>query len=100
VWDMISPANQQKIREIAKVYFQRLSEVNEDINEKSIEVLKKDGMKILHFNESDEYMEEMGKKARESVVGQLYKKELLDHTLSLLEEYRRDHPCKKFERIK
>ena len=96
---MISPANQQKIKEIAVVHFQRLSEINEAINEKSIEVLKKDGVEIVHFDEPDDYMEEMGKKARESVVGQLYKKELLDSTLSVLEDYRQNHPSKNFIRI-
>jgi TRAP-type C4-dicarboxylate transport system substrate-binding protein len=99
IWDSISPVNQQKIREIAVVHFQRLSEINRDINEKSIEVLKKDGVKIIHFDELDGIMEERGKKAREIVVGQLYKRELLDHALSILEDYRQNHPSKNFIRI-
>jgi hypothetical protein len=32
------------------------------------------------------------KKARESLIGKLYSRELLERTLTLLEEYRKNHP--------
>ena len=99
IWNKITPASQKKIKEIAKTHFKRLTKSNIEADRKSIEVLKKSGIKIVHFKDPETDLIEMGKKARESVVGKVYSRELLDRTLSLLEEYRKIHPCPTFERI-
>jgi hypothetical protein len=65
-----------------------------------MEGLKQQGIAIVHFEEPEDTIEEMGKMARESVVGKVYSRELLDQTLSILEEYRKKHPTKTFVRIK
>ena len=100
IWDKISPESQKKIKEIGKFHFDRLTQSNIEADRKAIELLKQQGITIVHFEEPEEVLEEMGKMARESVVGKVYSRELLDKTLSILEEYRKNHPTKTFVRIK
>jgi TRAP-type C4-dicarboxylate transport system substrate-binding protein len=99
IWDKISPESQKIIKETAKFHFDRLTRSNIVADKASLEALKRQGISITHFREPEEVIEEMGKKARESVVGTVYSRELLDRTLSLLEEYRKTHPCHTFARI-
>jgi len=61
--------------------------------------MKKSGIKIVEFDfeiqedrERLQFIFDTSKTARESLVGKLYSRELLDETLSLLEEYRKIHP--------
>ena len=100
IWDKISPESQKKIKEIGKIHFDRLTQSNIEADNIATEGLKQQGIAIVHFEESEETIEEMGKLARESVVGKVYSRELLDQTLSILEEYRKKHPTKTFVRIK
>jgi TRAP-type C4-dicarboxylate transport system substrate-binding protein len=97
VWDKISPENQQKIKKICQPYFDDLSIHGREQNRKSVEVLKKAGIKVVVFDpEKDkerlQFVFDTAKKARENLAGKLYSKELLDRTLSLLNEYRKAHP--------
>ncbi len=103
IWDKISYENQAKIKEIAKVYFDRLTEASIEADNKSIKILKNAGIKIIPFldSESDrKYFMKMGEEARESVIGKLYSRELLNHTLALVDDYRKNHPDSIFIRIK
>jgi TRAP-type C4-dicarboxylate transport system substrate-binding protein len=102
IWDKISHESQNKIKRISKAYHNKLIKANRAENDKSIEVLKKAGISIVHFEDtgiSIEYISEIGKKARESLVGKLYSRELLDRTLSLLAEHRKNHPDSTIRRI-
>jgi TRAP-type C4-dicarboxylate transport system substrate-binding protein len=99
IWDKISPESQKIIKETAKFHFDRLTRSNIVADKASLDALKRQGISITHFREPEKVIEEMGKKARESVVGTVYSRELLDRTLSLLEEYRKTHPCHTFARI-
>ena len=103
IWDKISPENQKKIKEIAKVHSDRLTESFIKADKECIELLRNEGIKITPFLATEEeknYYMEMGKKARESVVGKVYSRELLDRTLALLDEYRKNHPESILPRIK
>ena len=57
--------------------------------------MRKEGIQVVRDIENEEeiqYIFDAAKQARENLVGQLYSQELLDRTLSLLEEYRKSHP--------
>jgi len=103
IWDKISPESQKKILIICQPYFDRLSKKGREQDRQSVEVLKKSGIEIVTFDPKSgtlEFVLETSKKARESLVGTLYSKELLDRTLSLLEEYRKAHPEGQIQRIR
>ncbi|MBF0224284.1 MAG: TRAP transporter substrate-binding protein DctP [Desulfobacterales bacterium] len=103
IWDKISKESQQKILEISKDYINRFTKDSENLNNKGIEVLKKEGVEIIHFEQegsAGDFYEEAGKKARESQIGKLYSKELLDKALLYVDEYRKNNPESKFAIIK
>ncbi len=102
IWNKVSPESQEKILKICQPYFDRLSEKSREQDKKSIEVLKKSGIEIVRFDPESgtlEFVFETSKKARENLVGKLYSRELLDQTLSLLEEYRKAHPGSMIEKV-
>lgn len=105
VWNKVAPEYRQKIREICQLHLDRLSLHTRNQDRKSIEVLKKAGIKIVPFNpeknrERFDFIVETSKKVRESMVGKLYPRELLDQTMVLLEEYRKAHPDSHVEIIR
>jgi TRAP-type C4-dicarboxylate transport system substrate-binding protein len=95
IWNKISPESQKKLMERGRFYCKKLTEASKETNRKSIDVLKKAGITIVHSEDSEEKISEVAKKARESVIGKLYSRELLDRTLALLDEYRKSHPNSK-----
>ncbi len=104
-WDKVSPESQKKIQVICQPYFDRLSIHTREQDQKSIEVLKKSGIKIAPYDadggeEQLKFILGISKKARENLIGKLYSKELLDQTISLLEEYRKMHPDSHVQRIR
>jgi len=103
IWNKVSAENQKKIINICQPYFDRLSAHTQVQDQKSIEVLKKSGIKIAPFDEEGEqlkFLQSISKTARESLVGKLYTQELLDRTLSILEDYRKLHPDSHVQRIR
>ncbi|MFZ5569555.1 MAG: TRAP transporter substrate-binding protein DctP [Thermodesulfobacteriota bacterium] len=95
VWDKISADNRQKIQEFSKELFAGMVKERRASNDQSIEVLKKAGISVVPFDTQSEAMQfvlSAAEKARENMVGQLYTRELLDRTESLLEEYRGRNP--------
>ncbi|RJP95566.1 MAG: hypothetical protein C4518_01225 [Desulfobacteraceae bacterium] len=103
IWDKITPESQKKILTICQPYFDRLSEKGREQDRQSVEVLKKSGIKIVAFDPKSgtlEFIFETSKKARENLVGKIYSQELLDQTLSLLDDYRKAHPGGQIQRIR
>jgi TRAP-type C4-dicarboxylate transport system substrate-binding protein len=103
IWNKVSPGSQKKIKEIAKIQFKRLTRDIIEADKKSLGILKKAGIKIAPFlNSATDRgpLLEIGKKARESLIGKLYSRELLERTLALLREYRQNHPNSSFIRIR
>ena len=74
--------------------------MSKETNRKSIDVRRDAGITIVPFGDSEEKISEVAKRARESVIGELYSRELMDQTLALLAEYRKKHPGAASVRIK
>jgi TRAP-type C4-dicarboxylate transport system substrate-binding protein len=101
-WDKISPESQDRIKKISRKYYDELIRANREENDTSLEALKKAGIKVVRAEDSEisrKYLVEAGKKARESLIGKLYSKELLDRMFALLDEYRKKHPNSTYTRI-
>jgi len=105
VWNKVSSENQKKILDLCQPYFDRLNAHSRVQDKKSIEVLKKSGIKIAPFDadgstEQLEFILSISKKARENLVGKLYSQELLDQTLLLLADYRKLHPNSHVQKLR
>ena len=105
VWNKIAPQHQQVILDICPSYFEKMNKHVREQDKKSIEVLKKSGIEIVAFEpekdrEQLEFIFETSRKARENLVGKMFSRELLEKTLSLLEEYRNAHPESTVEEIR
>lgn len=95
IWDRISPASQKIILEVAAAQHLKIEKATRYEDAKSIDLLRKSGITIVKYDIRDkemQYVFEAAKKARESLVGKLYSRELLDRTMTLVEEYRKSHP--------
>ncbi|HOJ14471.1 MAG TPA: TRAP transporter substrate-binding protein DctP [Deltaproteobacteria bacterium] len=95
VWNRISPASQKIVIEVARAKHKKIEQVTRMEDERSLELLKKSGIQIVKYDIKDkemQYVFEAAKKARESLVGKVYSRELLERTLAYVEEYRRLHP--------
>jgi TRAP-type C4-dicarboxylate transport system substrate-binding protein len=95
VWDEISPESQYLIKKMSKNHFKDISTNQRKADAKSIEVLKKVGVSVVRADlksQEAQFVLEASKKTRESLVGKLYSQELLDRTISFLNEYRANHP--------
>jgi TRAP-type C4-dicarboxylate transport system substrate-binding protein len=104
VWNKVSPENQKKIIDLCQPYFDRLNVHSRIQDKKSIAVLRKSGIKIAPFDADGstktlDFIHSISKKARENLVGKLYSQELLDQTLSLLDDYRKLHPDSHVQRL-
>ncbi|MCU0577260.1 MAG: TRAP transporter substrate-binding protein DctP [Desulfobacterota bacterium] len=94
-WDRISPASQKIILDVAREQHEKIKLLTRQEDAKALELLKKSGIVVVPHdprNKETQYVFEASKRARESLVGKLYSRELLDRTLSLVEEYRKAHP--------
>ncbi len=98
IWDKISPESQAKIKKITKPSVEKTNMSNREANQEAIELLKKEGISIIPTDDL-EYIVKSARKARESLVGKLYSRELLERALALVHEYRRDHPDSTYVRI-
>jgi TRAP-type C4-dicarboxylate transport system substrate-binding protein len=94
-WNKISSKNQAIVKEIFTTHINRETQLNRDRYLKCISALKQGGISIVR-NDTDssleKFLREAGKKTREALVGKLYSQKMLDKTLSLLQDYRKQHP--------
>ena len=96
-WEKITPANRVKILKIATKYCDKQKEDLRAANHESMKLLQKEGVNLVHVDSRKEpekikFLLDAGMKARESMVGVLYSRELMNKTLALVEEYRKKHP--------
>jgi len=94
-WNKISPKSQKIIKKMSKSHFKDISKAHRKVDAKSLEVLKEVGISIVRVDlESKEaqFVLEASTRTRESLVDELYSRELLDRTVYLLNEYRTKHP--------
>ncbi len=96
IWDKISPGSQKIILDIARKEHEKVVSTMRQDNAKSLMLLKKSGVHIVRSDEGNtkdgDYIFAAAKKVREGLVGKLYSRELLNRTLALVEEYRKNHP--------
>lgn len=105
IWDKIAPEHQEAILDICPAYFDKMNRHVRKQDRKSIEILKKSGIEVVPFDPEKnqkqfEFIFEASRKARESLVGEMYSRELLEKTLSLLEQYREAHPNSTVEKVR
>ncbi len=85
----IPPEYQKILREKGREYMRKLVQLSREDNAKSIELMKKNSIQVVHVPEENyPQFEAAGKKARESLVGKLYTRELLDKVENALAEFR------------
>ncbi|MBF0102497.1 MAG: TRAP transporter substrate-binding protein DctP [Desulfobacterales bacterium] len=95
LWNQITPEYQKKIKTLFRNFAENENIEIQRANDQSIDLLKKAGVEVVHIEASQgniQFLIDAGKKARESLIGNLYSKELLEKTLSTLEAYRKQHP--------
>jgi len=96
IWDRISPSSQKTILDVAAAQHLKIEKATRYEDAKSIDLLLKSGITIVKYDIRDKemlYVFDASKKARESLVGRLYSRGLLDRTMALVEEYRKSHPA-------
>jgi len=80
---------QKTLKDRCRSYMRRLVVLSRNDNEKSIEILKKSGIKVIDLGEeSEKEFEKIGVEVRNKLVGKLYSKEFLDEILTALNEFR------------
>ena len=88
-FNKLSAENQKILKTMTTKYSEKIIQATRKDNEKSYDVLKKNGIKFVEISQKD--LEELTKtsiKVREALVGKLYPKDLLDRTMKLIQEYR------------
>ncbi|MFC1563008.1 TRAP transporter substrate-binding protein DctP [candidate division KSB1 bacterium] len=89
LFDKIPEDLQKILKDKCKSYMRELVVRSREDNEKSIEVLKDNGIEIVNTTEETiKKLEEIGVTVREKLTGKLYSKEFLDEILASLKEFR------------
>lgn len=83
-------AQQQALREISKKHLKKLVQQVQKDNDKAIEVMRKNGLKVAPAPSDAERQKffEVGEKVRKGLVGKLFEQKLLDMVLGHLNEIR------------
>ena len=95
VWERIPENAQELIMDTARREDERIRITARAEDEKALEILKKYGIQVVRADfrsKESHYVFEAARRARESLVGTLYSRELLNRMLGLVEEYRNLHP--------
>ena len=88
-YDQISPENQKILKEVANKYSDKIIKATREDNEKSYDVLKKNGIQFVEFSQKDlDELQKTSIKVRQALVGKLYDQDLLDRVMKLISDYR------------
>lgn len=93
IWNTITPKSQAIIIQVANKYCDKQKEDLRAANKQSMDLLKKEGITFLHVDPAKDmkkvkFLVDAGNATRESQVGVLYSRELMNKTISLINEYR------------
>ncbi len=89
-FDKLSAENQKILKDVTIKYSAKIIEATRKDNEKSYEVLKKNGIKFVEISQKElEGMAKTSEKVRQVLTGKLYSKELLDRMMNLIQEARK-----------
>lgn len=89
-YDNLSPDLQQILKNVFEDNMERLTPLIREANKRSIEELKRAGIKLVYADETIvKKFEEAGKKTCESLTGQLYNRWFLKEIVNAIEGYRK-----------
>jgi TRAP-type transport system periplasmic protein len=95
IWDRISPGSRKIILEVSRNAHEKIARNTREEDARCLAILKREGIKVVRDIDNREEMRfivDAAAQARQTLVGELYSQELLNLTLSLLDEYRKNHP--------
>jgi len=88
-FNKLSPEHQQLLREKGREYMAKLVKLSREDNQKALQIMQENGLQMVHVPEENlEEFYRAAKKARESLVGKLYSRELLERVETALAEFR------------
>jgi TRAP-type C4-dicarboxylate transport system substrate-binding protein len=92
MFDTLPPDLQEILLRNGNKYLDQLTKMSRDDNQKSIETLKQQGIKLSDPVSKDELplYEQAGKKARQLLVGKVYSQEFLERFEKVIAEYRQN----------
>ncbi|RMF59828.1 MAG: ABC transporter substrate-binding protein [Calditrichaeota bacterium] len=89
MFNKLSPEHQKILLEKGREYMKRLVQESRKDNEEALQILQRNGLKMVHVpEESQQEFFQAAKKARLSLVGKLYSQELLQRVETALQEFR------------
>jgi len=90
IFRKLNSDQQKAVKEAGRKYFQKLTELSRQDNEKSIKAMEKQGIRIIEITDAAtlKAFDEIGAKTRRELVGVLYSKELLDEIETALRKFR------------
>lgn len=96
VFDTLPPDLQEILLRNGKKYMRKLTELTREENAKSIQTLKERGIQIIEPPSAAAVAqyEEIGKRARQYLVGKLFSQDFLSKVEATVLEYRKAHPAK------
>ena len=92
MFDKLPEQYQQILKEKGRGYMQKLVQLSREDNAQSIELMKQNGIQIVNVPKENlpEFIN-AGIQARQSLIGKLYKQELLERVESALSEFRKQN---------
>ena len=90
IFNKLTPEQQKILKDKGHEYFEKLTMLSREDNEKSIEAMLKAGIQKIEVTDQAELNNfyEVGRKTRQELVGKLYDQQLLDEIESALKEFR------------
>jgi len=90
IFKKLNAEQQEVVKEAGRKYFQKLTELSRQDNEKSIEVMEKQGIKIIDIKDAAtlKSFDEIGAKTRRELVGILYSNKILEEIENALKKFR------------
>ena len=89
MFNKIPPEYQKILREKGREYMRKLVLLSRKDNEESIKLMEQNGIQLVHVPEANlPEFEAAGERARRSLVGKLYSRELLERVEKALKEFR------------
>jgi TRAP-type C4-dicarboxylate transport system substrate-binding protein len=90
IFDKLSEAQQAILKTLSMKYFDKLTRLSREDNEKSLDLIKSTGIKFTSIHDHEELTKfyQAGKNARRNLVGKLFSKELLEEVENSLEKFR------------
>lgn len=89
-FNKLSPKNREILKEVASRFLKKLTRLSREDNQKSIEAMKKNGLKIIDISDPAKINEfrKVGESTRKELTGKLYPPELIEGIMRDLVNFR------------